>query len=107
MQKNHSQIVDVAWGFLRKNRRKHFSSEGDRNATGRPPELTNLDPLVSQRLNHKPKSIHGLDLGDPCTFVADIQLGLPVGPLTIGAGTIPKSVAYMWDMFYMPRLAST
>jgi hypothetical protein len=38
---------------------------GNRNSTERPTESTNLDPWVSQRLNHQPKSIHGLDLGLP------------------------------------------
>ena len=35
----------------------------DTNSIGRPTEWTNLDPWDSQRLNHYPKSIHGLDLG--------------------------------------------
>jgi hypothetical protein len=35
----------------------------------------------SERLNHQPKSMQAL-----CTHVADMQLGLHVGPLTIVAG---------------------
>ena len=42
---------------------KTVSPEGDRSATGRPIESTNLDPWDSQSLNHQQKSIHGLDLG--------------------------------------------
>jgi hypothetical protein len=30
--------------------------ERDRNATGRPTESANLDPLGSQNLNHEPKN---------------------------------------------------
>ena len=32
-----------------------------------------------QRLSQQPKGIHGLDLG-LCSYVADVQLGLQVGP---------------------------
>ena len=39
----------------------------------------------SQRQNHIPKSIHGLDRGRG-TYVADVQLSLHVGPPTTGAG---------------------
>ena len=35
----------------------------DGNATGRPTESTNLNSGGSQKMNHQPKSIHGLDLG--------------------------------------------
>jgi hypothetical protein len=31
--------------------------------SGRPTKPTNLDPWVSQSLNHQPKKIHRLDLG--------------------------------------------
>ena len=39
--------------------------ERDRNFTGRPKESIHLDPWGSQKLNHQPKNIHGLDLGLP------------------------------------------
>jgi hypothetical protein len=39
----------------------------------------------SQRLSHQPKSMQGLDL-DSLYIDVDVQLGLHVGPLTIGAG---------------------
>jgi hypothetical protein len=45
----------------------------------------------SQRLNHQPKSKHGLHLG-PCTHVADVQLGLHAGPPKDGVGDFPESV---------------
>jgi hypothetical protein len=48
-----------------------------------PTESTYLGPWGSQRLNHQPKSMQGLDLG-PHTFVADVQLGLHVILLTTG-----------------------
>ena len=38
-------------------------TEGDRNSTGRTTQSTKLYPLDSQRLNHQPKNIFGLDLG--------------------------------------------
>jgi hypothetical protein len=38
------------------------SPKGVRNSTGRPTELTNLDPWISQKLNHKQKNIQRLDL---------------------------------------------
>jgi hypothetical protein len=37
--------------------------KGDRNSTGVPTKSANLNPRSSQRLNHKPKNIHGLGLG--------------------------------------------
>jgi hypothetical protein len=40
--------------------------EGDRNSTGRPTESTNLNSWGSQRLNHQPMNIHGLDLCIRC-----------------------------------------
>ena len=43
-------------------------------------ESTNLDPWGPQSLNDQPKNTHGLDLGLPHTYVADVQLGLHVCP---------------------------
>ena len=37
-----------------------------------------------------------LDIDPPYTFVADVQLGLHMGPLTIGAGAVSDSVACDW-----------
>jgi hypothetical protein len=59
-------------------------------------ESTNLGPWGSQRLNHQQKNMHGLD---PCIFVADVQLGTHVSPLTIGAGVVSDSVACLWIPF--------
>ena len=62
-----------------------------RNSTERPTELTNLVPWGSQRLNHQPNSIPGLDLAPNLhTSVADIQLDLPMGPQVTGVEAIPK-----------------
>ena len=36
-----------------------------------------------------------------CTYVADVQLGLHVGPKQLEQGlSIPKAVACPWDMFF-------
>ena len=56
------------------------ASKRDRNSTGRPTELTNLDPWGSQSLNHQPKSINRLDLG----LIAHVQQMC--------------SLAFMWDL---------
>ena len=62
--------------------------------TGMPQEdkhaSTNLDPWGSQRLNHQPKNTHGLDLDPPCTYVADVQLGLHMGPEPLEWGLSQK-----------------
>ena len=50
-----------------------------------------------QRLNHQPKSRHGLDLGPP--HIAEVQLGLHVGSPTTGAGVVPETVACLWIPF--------
>ena len=51
----------------------------------------------SQRMNHQPKSMHGLDL---CTDGADEQLGVHAGPPTIGAEAVSESVAcLLWILF--------
>jgi len=40
---------------------------GDRNSIRTPIDSINLDPWVPQRLNHQPKSTHGLELAPlPC-----------------------------------------
>jgi hypothetical protein len=46
----------------------------------------------SQRLNHQPKSIHGLDLGNP-HICSRVQRSLYPCPPTIGVGAVPKAVA--------------
>jgi hypothetical protein len=55
--------------------------------------------MGAHRLNHQPESIQGLDLG-PYILVADVQVGLYVGPLTIGSGVaVSDSVASHWIPF--------
>ena len=52
----------------------------------------------SQRLSHQPKSTHELNQGHG-TYIADVQLSPHVGPLTTGAGAVPKAVAHLWTPF--------
>jgi hypothetical protein len=61
----HSQQRMELGGSYKRIRRRIAGPKGDRNSTERPTESTNLDPWVSQRLNHQPKNIHRLDLGFP------------------------------------------
>lgn len=70
----------------------------DPERTGTPQEdqLT-WSPGGSQRQKHK--NIHGLDLG---TYIADVQLGIHVGPPTTGAGggeAYLDSVACLWILY--------
>jgi hypothetical protein len=37
----------------------------------------------------------------PSTYVADVQLGLHVGPEQLEKGAIQKAVVSAWDMFYL------
>ena len=61
--RNQSKAVDVSCRHLWKNRGKDCRPEGDSDSKGRATESTKLNPLVSQRPNHQPRSIYGLDLG--------------------------------------------
>jgi hypothetical protein len=56
--------------------------EENRNSTRRPTEATNLDWLQFSETNSQTKEINRLDQPPPypCTCVADMQLGLHVGP---------------------------
>jgi hypothetical protein len=56
-------------------------------------ESTNLDPWGFLRLNHQPKSIHGLDLGLLNIYVADVQLSLHEGGNKQLEWGYPKAVA--------------
>jgi hypothetical protein len=57
--------VDGAWGILRKSR-KGFQPL---KRIETPKELTNFDTWGSQRMNHQPKSILGMDLAcNPYTY---------------------------------------
>ena len=58
--------------------RRIESLEQDKNSKERLTESTKLDPWGSQRLNHQPKSKHGLDLG-PRTYVVDKKLCFHAG----------------------------
>ena len=69
----------------------------------RTPEEDLQSPLIwahgdSQRLNHQPKRIKGLDLG-PYTFIADMEVGLHVGALNNqgrGYYYYTDSLSYYW-----------
>ena len=58
-------------------------------------QSTNLSPWGLTETESPTKEMQGLDLG-PCTFVADVQLGLNVGPLTTGVEAVSDSVACHW-----------
>ena len=60
-----------------------------RNSAGRATESTNLDPWVSQSLNHQPKNVHRLNLG-LLSNVGDVQLGLNVGNEKLERGLSQK-----------------
>jgi hypothetical protein len=73
--------------------------KGDRNSTGKPTELTNLDPWASP--SEPPTKEHSsARRRPPCTYVADVQLGLHGGSSTKGMRTIPKVVSCIWDKFF-------
>jgi hypothetical protein len=74
----HSQTMDEGWGLLWKNRRKLPKQE--KNSTGKPKELTNLDLWRSQSQNHQPKSTHRLGLGLPAHIYQMCKLDFHVGP---------------------------
>ena len=42
----------------------------------------------------------------PCTYVANVQLGLHVGPQTTGVGAVPRAVAFPIYLTGEPCLAS-
>ena len=94
----HSQTVDRTSGLFWKNRKKDSGPEGDRNSTGRQIDSTNLDCWGSQRLNHQPKSIHGLHLGLPAH--SRCAAWSSCGSWTAGKGAIPKAVGCMWNTFF-------
>ena len=52
----------------------------------------------SQRLNHQPESMHGMDLG-PLHICNRCAAWLHVGPLTAGARAISDFVACLWIPF--------
>jgi hypothetical protein len=67
----------------------------------RTPQEDQQGHFLTQRLNHQPKSEHGLDLGPtPHMYVTYMQLGLHVHPPTTGMGAVPESVACLWVQFH-------
>ena len=76
--------------------------KGDRNSTGRATESTNLDswglpetePPIKEHTWAGPRPPYP----SPCTYVADVQLGLRVGPKQLERGAIPKAVACLWNL---------
>ena len=53
-----------------------------------------------ERLNHKPGSLRGTDLSP--LYITNVQFGLHVGLLTVGAGAaVSASAACFWDPFLL------
>ena len=52
----------------------------------------------SQRLNHQPKCIRGLDVAPPAprTYIADVQLSFHVGSAIIEAEADSKAATCLW-----------
>ena len=73
--------------------------EEDRKSTERPTELANLDPWELSETERSTKEHTWARLGPPCTYVADMQLCLHVGPPTTGSQAVPKAVACLWIPF--------
>ena len=68
----------------------------DRDSIGRSTESQLTWTLGgTKRLNHQPKAIQGLVLASSHICIK-VQLGLPVGPSTTGAGAVPESVDFLW-----------
>lgn len=90
----HSQIIGESCG-------SDGGGEGAKvvkDTTGRPTESRNLGTECLQRLNHQPKSMYRLNLV-PLHIVADVQLVLHMGPLTIEAGAVSESAVGPWITF--------
>jgi hypothetical protein len=62
-RETHRQTLDRAQESCEGVGRRIRGSGGGRNSTGRPTESITYTLGGSQRLDHQPKSIHGLDLG--------------------------------------------
>jgi hypothetical protein len=62
----------------------------DRNLTGRPTESTNLDPWGLSEIETPTKEHILAEPRPPHTYVADVQLGLHVGPKQIEQGLSQK-----------------
>jgi hypothetical protein len=53
-------------------------AKGDKDSTARPTESTNLELWGSYYLNHQPKNIHRLDLGQPAHMLPICSLTFTV-----------------------------
>ena len=76
--------------------RKTEGPEEDRDSTERRTKSTNLDPWGLPEIEPPTKEPAWAGPKPPCTYVADVHLGLYVGPPKTGGGTVPESVAYLW-----------
>lgn len=81
--------------------RRIVGIERDGNYIGRSTKSTSLDSWGYQRLNHQPKSIHGLDLGLSTHMLQICSLVL-MWITNNQRGAIPKSADCPWDMFFWP-----
>jgi hypothetical protein len=84
----YRQTVDGAWGHLRKNRKKDWGPEEDRNSTEGPTESTNLDSLGSQ--SEWPTKHSRARPRPLCLYVVHVHLGLYIDPEQLEWG-LPKS----------------
>jgi hypothetical protein len=87
----HSQWTELGDSYGRVGGRI-AGPKGDWNSTRRPAESTNLDPWQSQSLNHQPKSIHKLDIGQ-LNICNRCESSSSCGSQTtrVGVGEYPKS----------------
>jgi hypothetical protein len=68
-----------SWALIEE-QKKGFQPEGDRNSTGRPTQSINLDPWRVSGTELPTKKHTWTGPRPPCSYVADVQLGLHVGP---------------------------
>lgn len=54
------------------------------------------DHRCSQRLNHQPGRLQGINLGSPVDVTA-VKIGLPVRGLRVEAGAVLNSFPGLWD----------
>ena len=72
----------------------------------RPTESTKLGPWGLTETEPQSKEHSGIRPRPPTRFLADMKLGLPVGPPTIGAGGVYDSVTCHWLPFSINGLSS-
>jgi hypothetical protein len=93
---------------MQRSRVKHWTElgelgEGSRVQRGwelnRKTEPSNLVPWGLSETEPPTKKHAGQDLAILCTYVANVQFGLPVGPKITGAETVPKADTCLLNLF--------